>query len=781
MLRVARVVAGVALAIAAAGASPSALAKPIVAKNLTADILSNGGGNRLDVVVHVVTGRPSRRCDGVATLHGRRSRLRTLVTGAKGGRQWHWYLGDGAQRGRLIVSVACRFPDGKTAKRVVRANVGPGPYPRRPFKHVVQPHSLRVEAWTPAGKYEGSGGSADLYPKGQCTWYVSRERPDLPYFTGRDGDAKNWIASAERLRLPTGREPRVGAVAVFQPGQYGAGIFGHVAYVTKVDGDRITVREANYGKRAIGSTRTTGWAGVRFIYTEALPSPQLAPTPQVGPPGPASLFTPPAITPTKGLPSWPDIDLKTSFDARFKGASGGGAPAGDVNGDGYEDFVVTGNAVWVVFGLPSLSGRTDLYNDLGSRGFRVDGEHGAFGGAVGGADGIGDVNGDGKDDIVIGWSDASENGRSESGSAYIVFGKAGSGTVSLATLGSDGQGYRIDGRTAEDHAGASVSGVGDVNGDGRSDIVIGAPDADVNSKVDAGAAYLVWGKSSSTPIDLATLGTNGYPIYGAAADDHAGSTVAGIGKTDGYTDIAVGAPAAASSAGRAYVVRYDFVSQGVTLPPEGVSSGNTALVIADTALADRLGTVVAGVGDVNGDGHPDVAVTVPNTDFNGSDSGSTYIVFLKDGLRSTIDVDHLGSGGFHIDGADSGHGMSLRVSGAGDFNGDGLDDLLVGESQTDFVGRTDAGSAFVVFGKRDSTTVDLVSMAHTAGFAIGGEAAHDAAGSAVNQAGDINGDGRGDLLVTAYYAENTYPPPPPPTVSTGGTTYVVFGRPAPAS
>ncbi len=750
MLRAARIVAGIALAVAVLGASPRTLAAPVVAKRVNVAIVSNGGGNRLDVVVRVSTGRPNRRCSGVAKLQGRQSRLRPFVTGPKkGGRQWHWYLGDGAKRGRLTVSVTCRFPDGKTATRVVRAAVGPGPFPRRPYKHVVQPRSLRIEAWAPVAKYDGSGGSADLYPTGQCTWYVARQRPDLPYFAGRDGNAMNWIASAEHRKLPTGLVPRVGAVAVFQPGQYGAGIYGHVAYVTNVDGDRITVREANYGKRPAGSSRTTGWTGVRFIYRETLP----APAPPEGRP------TTPTPTPPKPPPNWPTVDLATFGSTRLSGTGDVVSGAGDVNGDGYQDVLVgygdaTNNgvgsgSVWVVFGSPALGDSVDLLG-LGSRGFRIDGasEDDWAGSAV---DGIGDVNGDGKDDIVIGASGASNGQGADSGVVYVVFGKADAGTIALGALGNHG--YAINSATGDGGFGRAVAGAGDVNGDGRPDVVIGASGSS-HGNLMSGSAYVVYGKATATPIDLGALGSAGFRFDGVGSEA-AGEAVAGVGDIDGdgFADVAVGAPNLYNdeAAGRVYVLMGDDVDPG---PYRRVAK------ITGSAAGEWFGQDVAGVGDVNGDGRPDIAVLAPGAGYNGrGGSGSIYVVFGKKGLGGS--TAQLGSGGFRVDGTTMSGGI-IAVAGVGDVNDDGYGDVALGKPFADFSGRTAAGNAVVVFGKPDSDVIDLASLPASAGFVIGGSAPQAHAGGSMESVGDVNRDGHDDLVVSSW-----------------GTGYLLYGRPPP--
>src|SRR5262249_62427219 len=115
----------------------------------------------------------------------------------------------------------------------------------------------------------------------------------------------------------------------------------------------------------------------------------------------------------------------------------------------------------------------------------------------------GDVNGDGHGDLLIGAPGADSNGRYSAGSAYVVYGKTSNTNVDLASLGDGG--FRIDGAKAYDSAGTSVAPGGDVNGDGRADVLVGAPGADSNGRYSAGSAYVVYGQTSNTNVDLASL------------------------------------------------------------------------------------------------------------------------------------------------------------------------------------------------------------------------------------------------------------------------------------
>jgi len=414
--------------------------------------------------------------------------------------------------------------------------------------------------------------------------------------------------------------------------------------------------------------------------------------------------------------------------------------------------------------LPQQSGAVDLVTQANLRldGAAADDETGY---SVAGA---GDVNGDGRDDVIVGAGYADNNGRSASGSAYVVFGTASTATVDLASLGSAG--FRIDGAAANNLAGWSVAGAGDVNGDGRDDVIVGALFADNNGRGSSGSAYVVFGTASTATVDLAGLGSAGFRIDGAAANDLAGWSVAGAGDMngDGRDDVIVGAATAGnngrSASGSAFVVFGTASTATVDL----AGLGSAGFRIDGAAASDQAGTSVAGAGDVNGDGRDDVIVGAWAAGNNGrSASGSAYVVFGTASI-ATVDLAGLGSGGFRIDGAAANDVAGISVAGAGDVNGDGRDDVIVGSWAADNNGRSESGSASVVFGRTSTATVDLAGLG-PAGFRIDGAAAGDRAGASVAGAGDVNGDGRDDVIVGSWAADNN-------GRSGSGSASVVFGR-----
>jgi surface antigen len=172
--------------------------------------------------------------------------LGAVQTSADGGAQWAWAAGHDAPGGKWVATVTCSLAGshahGTTRFAVPRSRLHGG------RRSLVRPGSLHARAYNGfAGKGEGLGsGGADPYEVGQCTWYAWLKRQDLPWFKGEAGNAGNWYTSAKAQGIPTGTTAVAGAIAVFAPGQDGAGHYGHVAYVESVSGGSITISEANF-------------------------------------------------------------------------------------------------------------------------------------------------------------------------------------------------------------------------------------------------------------------------------------------------------------------------------------------------------------------------------------------------------------------------------------------------------------------------------------------------------------------------------------------------------
>ena len=377
--------------------------------------------------------------------------------------------------------------------------------------------------------------------------------------------------------------------------------------------------------------------------------------------------------------------------------------AGDFNGDGYSDVVIGGyghsanlGRAYVLFGGASPNTTVDAV-------FTGQNSGDELGKSVSSA---GDVNGDGYDDVIVGAS----NYNSGDGSAYLFRGDEF--TVSSVSK-------ILPAENAGDKMGHSVSGCGDINGDGNDDFIVSATLNDQNGTT-SGRAYIYF--NSMTGNDVSDLS-----IHGANAADQFGFSVSDAGDVngDGFDDIIVGANIYNTFQGRAYIYY----------------GGNTMNNIADVTLtgssiSDIFGYSVSAAGDVNGDGFDDVIVGA-NGYNGGTYQGRAYIYFGSSSMNSTADVT--------MTGAAAGDYFGESVSGAGDFNNDGYADVIVGAKE--YNAGTEQGRVYLYLGSS--------SMNNISDLTLTGDAAGVRFGNSVSDAGDVNGDGYDDIIVGSVFSNGT--------------------------
>jgi len=191
----------------------------------------------------------------------------------------------------------------------------------------------------------------------------------------------------------------------------------------------------------------------------------------------------------------------------------------------------------------------------------------------------------------------------------------------------------------------------------------------------------------------------------------------------------------------------------------GTLDGTSGFRLSGAAAGDQSGFSVASAGDVNGDGYDDLIVGARFADPNGSNSGSSYVVFGKAaGFAADLALGTLdGTTGFRLGGVAADDQSGWSVASAGDVNGDGYGDLIVGARGADPNGSY-SGSSYVVFGKASgfAADLDLGALDGTTGFRLDGTATSSQSGRSVASAGDVNGDGYDDLIVGAPYANASY-------------------------
>ena len=357
----------------------------------------------------------------------------------------------------------------------------------------------------------------------------------------------------------------------------------------------------------------------------------------------------------------------------------------------------------------------------GKNGFTLTSSNQGFGASLAGT---GDINGDGKNDLIV--------GAYLSNKSYVIFGTTAFPAIFDILHLNGNNGFTLTSSSTTGFGGPAV-GTGDINGDGKPDLIVG----------DLSKAYVIFGANHfPATFDVSSLnGSNGFTLISSSSGF--GSTLSGVGDIngDGKPDLIVGA----------WIANKAYVIFGANHFPAifDVSSLNGSNGFTLTSSTRSFGYSAAGAGDVNGDNIPDFIVGT--SDFR---ANKAYVIFGAFTFPATFDISSLnGSNGFTLTSYEGNFGDS--VDGTGDVNGDSKSDLIVGLGSPD-------GNAYVIFGASTfPTIIDMSSLNGTNGFKL--TASTNGFGCAVSGIGDVNGDNIPDLSIGAeYWNENK--------------AYVIFGQ-----
>ena len=404
-----------------------------------------------------------------------------------------------------------------------------------------------------------------------------------------------------------------------------------------------------------------------------------------------------------------DFDL-ASADVIFEGddeadqAGFSVSSAGDFNNDTFDDLLIgarTADAsagdtgkVYLVYGSASLASSIDL-GTLGSGGVTFEGE--SLSDRVGSSvAGVGDVNDDGFDDVLMS-ADSAGPTLNLQGRVYLVYGGGSiSGTIALSTLGSGGM--TMDGIDIQDKAGAVVAAAGNVNGDAFDDFIIAAEQANPDSHNNAGQMYIIYG-SDSLPTSM-SLSAADVAVNGELSGDFLGSWIAGGGDVndDGFDDVIATSdiwPPGGDNNGRVYLI-YGSASLASTIEIASLGAGGVTFTGAEAD--DNAGVSAAIGGDMNKDGYDDILIGAHNSDTTASNAGDAYLVYGGPTLPSSYSLASVDAGGSVLNGIAVNDRAGQSTAFAGDVDGDGFDDMLIGARAADPNGDTSAGEVYLLKG-----------------------------------------------------------------------------------
>jgi hypothetical protein len=388
--------------------------------------------------------------------------------------------------------------------------------------------------------------------------------------------------------------------------------------------------------------------------------------------------------------------------------------------------------------------------------------------------GVGDVNGDGRPDFVLGAPGADPEGRSGAGAAYVIFGGPG-GSLDLTDVGA--RGFRIEGPSAGAAAGTRVARAGDINGDGLADVLIAAPNVPGDPLAARGVVYIVYGKRDTGTVDLASLGAAGVPIPSTTDNVSIGQSGLAGGEDlsgDRIPDLSVGTFEEGDEEGGELFTMFGQrafpgsvgVGDGLTLSGAqgwsaagGLGGALNAWSLAETRdmSGDKRGELIVGA---PADGCSKPCIGFPGTKQNPlSQAGSVFVIFGRPaGTRVNLSPTGPGFAGFRIYGPRKGAAAGVSVAAAGDMNGDHVPDVLIGAPAATpvfvRVGPKNPGAAYVVYGKRKKGGIIKLASLGSHGFMLGGLRDGDRTGAAV-AAGNLFGRKRPEVVVGAPRARGS--------------------------